>query len=137
MLIYYSVRYNLSSSKDENLVVSPGDVGSSLLRSVEIHSAISQILLLLLSLALRNAILVHFKVLKHTMRHNLNIISNLSEDKCIKIMTQLIPTQKFCEVTSARRTNSDVTAANVFYVSVSSLFLAPALKSRFKWCHFA
>ena len=48
LLIYFSVSYN---SKDENLVVSPGDVDSSLLRSVEIHRAISQILSLSLSLA--------------------------------------------------------------------------------------
>ena len=63
VLIYYSVRYNFSSSKDEKLAVSPGDVGSSLLRSVEIHRAILQILLVLLSFALRNSILL----LKHTI----------------------------------------------------------------------
>ena len=40
-MIYYSVRYNFSSSKDETLVVCPGDVGSSLLRSVEIHCVIT------------------------------------------------------------------------------------------------
>jgi len=60
VLIYFSIRYNFSSSKDENLEVSPEDVDISLLRSVEIHRAISQILLLLLSFALRNSILLLF-----------------------------------------------------------------------------
>ena len=59
--MYYSVRYNFSSSKDDNLVVSPGVVGSSLLLSVEIHRAISLIILLLLTLALRNSILLLFQ----------------------------------------------------------------------------